>query len=208
MPSRASFFDALFPDEYGACGVVLKAHTLGQAALLQRLGSPFAMAMHRPAQVVPNLGDNLLAAFVCSRSANQAKRQINSHRRFPPSYFRLWCWFKTRSRWPAAEADALALYEYMSASWPRPEFWKRNQLKGLKRGIEALHSLILVQRKHCGLTLAEALDVPVAVAIHDFYGHNEEEGEITLWSEDDYYIAENFDVIINRTKSNGQETRN
>lgn len=169
-----TYAEALFPDARSACGVRLHPLTLGHALLLRRLESPFVRGESGYGlDVKLTYNDVLEAAFVASRPWNVAAQQVNNARVW---WWMHWKWIHRR-RWIAE--DTAALLRWSREQWSVPEVVATND-GGAPRGAELLHLLVVFCCQHLGCSHAEALSVPVRVALWDYFAHNENEGSMRM----------------------------
>ncbi len=185
--SEASFAHAMFPDTYRAAGFRLRQHTLGQAILLQRLGSPYA---GRPDPGGPEgvhpLGQMALAIWVCRRTVRQAVRGLN--RGWTRWSLRFIGWRIMRYGQQLAHEDLSA---YLISAWPEIGWWSKPELKSRPLGAELLLRLWVAAAS--GRSGAEEdLEFPLAVALWDLAARAEEQGVISLVSAKDLRLMEYY----------------
>jgi hypothetical protein len=166
----------------------LARHTLGHALLLQRLGNPLAGRPQETLQTVP-AGDLLQALMVCTRPWESALRMIDTR------WERWWmAWNLRRIAQRGPEKAAEDLHAYRLAAWPKIEWWTQSDGKMRTLGADLLQILVGYQRR-TGLTLQQALDVPMAVAHWDAAAEAERSGAITIRSERDQTLADHYDRL-------------
>lgn len=168
------YAEALFPDRRTACGVTLPPLTLGHALLLRRLDSPFVRGeTNYGLDIKVTFNDVLEVAFVVSRPWNIAAQHVNHWR---VMWWMRWKWI-TRRRWIAE--DTAALLRWSREQWTVPEAIPTSD-GGTPRGAELLHLLVVFCCSHLGCSHAEALSVPVRVALWDYFAHHENEGSMRM----------------------------
>lgn len=169
-----TYAEALFPDARSACGVQLHPLTLGHALLLRRLDNPFVRGESSYGlDVKLTFNDVLEAAFVASRRWDVAARDVN---RWRVVWWMRMKWL-TRRRWIAE--DTAALLRWSREQWSVPEVVATND-GGAVRGAELLHLLVVFCCQHLGCSHAEALNIPIRVALWDYFAHNENEGSMRM----------------------------
>lgn len=165
----------LFQDGFRACGARLVPLTLGHALLMSRISSPYSF--EKASGVTVNRSDVVTAAYVCSRHWSKAALGIQTGR----------CKWFLRLRAFASSGrqlrDLVTLREYFAAAWPNVGYWVKS--KGGESGVGLLQSLVNSQRKDFNLSLQQALDVPMGVAVLDRYAMAESCGAIKLFTETD-----------------------
>jgi hypothetical protein len=177
MPSP-DYSAAVFPDRFRVCGVWLKPMTLGHALLLRRLGNPFVTGDG----IAVTRAHVLQCAIVLSREWKDAESIVNSKR---ASWFYR---FRTMASDASRAKDVVTLSMYFEASFPKVDYWREED--GRDSGFDGIDSLFISQRIKCGLSVRDALSVPVAVAVLDRYYMAEESGRISVWSTTDRLLAE------------------
>lgn len=185
-----SYAAAVFPDQWRCAGVALRTLTLGHALLLQRLGNPFA------ARPLPGgtgrLGDVSQALMVCSRAWSEARDMIDTRAE------RWWlAWRAITIRHHGIEKADAELSAYLTHAWPEVNWWTPTDGRTRALGAELLHILVNVERR-MGLSLEDALGVPVAVAYWDAAADAERSGAISLRSEADEAMSRAYDDLTAR----------
>lgn len=180
---------AVMPDRWRCAGIPLAVHTLGHALLLQRLGNPYS---GRPAALPSSLqkGGLLQALLVCTRPWNSALGLIDTRRE--------WAWLQLRSLWIAKRGlpeSVLDFHAYLSDAWPVIDYWSSPELSNRMMGADAIHIYIDRQRRF-GLTLHQALSVPVAVAAWDHALEQERSGAITIHGATANAIFEHYEQLV------------
>lgn len=182
------FASAIFPDRWACAGLPLHTHTLGHALLLQRLGSPFA---GRPgnAPAAGGFGQLVTALYICTRPWRRALRGVDSR------VSRWWiAWHMGRVAEHGEVTARAELHAYLSDAWPSVKWWTTPQAGSRASGADYIHSLLTGQRL-TGLSLDQALDVPLGVAIWDLAQRAEREGVITIRTEHDEDMLELYEKL-------------
>lgn len=196
MSAEPSFARALLPDRHTAAGVRLRPLSLGHALLLQRLGSPLAA---RPlsgsqGQSGSDFGRLAQAVCLCSRPWRAAWALVDTRRE------RWWLAWHVRRFARAGEGFVAAVLAWHAEAWPEIPLWRDTSRTGKARGADLLHVLVLTERKHLGLSLEAALDVPLAAALWDHAAHWEDEGSTTIQGHRDRAV---FDLCRSLTPKAG-----
>jgi len=153
--------------------------TLGHAALLERIGSPFATWTN--SVDVPKGIDLVIAALILSSHWKQSARRIQGWMPRVSSFLRL---KRSASK---LQRDMVTMSEYLTASWPDREYWIVQD--GGESGCGLVQSLVTLERSKFNLTIEEALYVPTAIAIQDALSTSEQAGNIKLWTDFDRKMA-------------------
>jgi hypothetical protein len=144
-------------------------YTLGHAVLLQRLGSPLAMAEQRPC----TLGDVTVAAWVCSRPVPVARRHMDGW------WMRQWMVYHAMV-WGAHQVDrAREFATYIAAAWHVPDV-RATRSGGRRMGSDPVHLLWLHRRSVMGDTDAQAAECLVLRARLDMFAWAEREGMVRI----------------------------
>lgn len=170
---------AVFPDRYRVAGVWLKPFSLGHALLLQRIESPFSFDVKKGP---PGRADVVAAAFICHQSWRDSARLLDTRRA------KSFLWLKSFLSKDRMMRDTVTMHEYIEASVPHVDFWRKGETK--TSGIGMVHALISAQRRHYGMDLEGALDVPVAVAQLDRVAFADDSGWIEIFNERDDALIE------------------
>lgn len=186
------FVEAVFPDRYRCAGLSLVPHTIGHALLLQRLDSPYAGRLRAIAVpgAAPQTGDLALALWVCTRGWRWAHRLLDTRfQRF---------WMTARAARIVRRGLSKSVTEmdaYLAAAWPEIAAWESRQTRTRAFGADLLHILIHHQRE-TGLSLEQALDVPLAIAHWDAAAAAERAGFVTLRSARDEALSSRYDRLM------------
>jgi len=161
---------ALFPDRWTVCGRLLRPLSLGTAALLHRIGSPYADLAAAPSA---KLGDLVLGVWICERPWHQTAGALRSRRSALCMALRgrLWSrrdWFTQRARFLAYLADA----------WHGPVMWRSD--KASSSTAPMLQSLILHRMMHLHQSFGDAMDTSLKVAMWDKGAWGESSGVLTF----------------------------
>lgn len=169
--------------------MALLPHTLGHALLLQRLGNPFAGRLQGdppPARV----GDLVQALLVCTRPHSLAIRMIDTWIERP--WMAVSSWRICRHGLERVRDELVA---YLEASWPTINWWRTEGGRLRSSGAELIQVLIDRQRRN-GLSLDEALGVPVAVASWDAAVEAERNGSISIRGSEDEAMLRIYDQMV------------
>ncbi|MBN9691301.1 MAG: hypothetical protein J0M24_13780 [Verrucomicrobia bacterium] len=179
------------PDAYRVARFRLQTLRLGHALLLQRLGSPFG---ERPTSQLSalssQLGDVALAVWICGRSPDSALSRLQRTR--SPRDLGWVAWRVNRYGLEKAEGELIA---YLQAHWPEMSWWKQQQVPTRQLGADFMHRLVLTQRR-MGLTLEDAMNVPLGVALWDLAAVAEENGAVSLVSDRDRALQAHYEAML------------
>lgn len=178
------------PDTFRVSRFRLQPLRVGHALLLQRMESPYG---HRPGSSDSEgalLGHVALAVWICGRSPASALARLQGTR--SPRDLGWVAWRINRYGLDRAHVELLA---YLRAHWPEMAWWKQNDVPTRTLGADFMHRLILTQRR-MGLTLDQAMETPLAVAIWDLAAVAEENGAVSLVSERDRKLQEHYERLM------------
>jgi hypothetical protein len=187
MSRLTEYAKAWWPDEWVVFGRKLKPFTLGNALLLQRLESPFALE----GQVNKvGSGDIALAVIICSMDYDRAIKTIDS-----------W-WFKHRLKWfgyalrsipaVAVEVELFKFHRYLSLAWSIPPIWIEQGKSKRDTGSPILGKLKTTMMGSMGKSESEALLTPLGLAFWDCCVIWESEGGVQVRPDvDDWMIEQN-----------------
>ena len=170
---KETYLAAQFPNRYRVLFWKLKPLSLGHALLLEWLESPFVTAAR-----LPNRLDCALVIALCSRNLQQAERLARSRiirwhlRRFMPFQFQ-------------AELAVLQIIRYTSHFRVVPQCWESTQ-GGRTCGTPFLEAVKITNMALLHRTEAEALALPLSLAIHDSSAIQELKGKIKIPNEAEY----------------------
>ena len=175
------FLRRLFPPTRRIYGTTLTKLTVGQLLLLRRIWNPFGRAL--PLEETPfTHGHVAMALFILSRSWREAERDVvNGGLLFRLKLLRL-----TPVTEPQAIVAAFAINEHILSALDKPELVvekrsPRSSATTVKK-LEAPYWLFrLHQMIRSGMTIEQALDVPVALAV-DVDAVRQEEESIAHWA--------------------------
>lgn len=172
-----TFADIQFDAPPVILGAQLWPLTIGQALLLERLGSPFAKGA---APLTPGLGDLLLAREIC---------------RFPsprvPSVIRMrwlsWCWRRT----PAAVVllACRQLADHVQDAFRGPPILRAVDTDERDSGVGIVAALKLGMMSRLGRSERAALETPVALALNELVALTALEGRLDLETAEDRRMA-------------------
>lgn len=177
------------PDAYRVSRFRLHPLRLGHAMLLQRLENPYGQ---RPGEDIgePQLGHIALASWICTRDPDTALARLQRNR--SP---RDLAWMAWRIKRFGIERAHVELLAYLQAHWPEMSWWKQQSVSTRSLGADFMHRLVLTQRR-MGLTLDGAMLTPLAVAIWDLAAVAEENGAVSLVSDQDLAIQEHYERML------------
>ncbi len=145
----------------------LRKLTLGHAMLLEWLESPFITSSDRG----PGPADCALVIMACSRSVERAERLCRSRfvrwrlRAFMPIRFQF-------------TATVLGIINYMEAYSATPSCW--GGTGGRESGTPFLQSVKITHMAFLHRTEAEALELPLPLAVHDYAAYWDIEGKVKI----------------------------
>lgn len=180
------YAQAIFPDRLRCAGISLATHSIGHALLLQRLGNVYA-GRPREGGTEPEVGALMQALHICARPWRSALARIDTRWE--------WAWMGWHGfRIPSIEVASLEFEAYLRDAWPEISWWSQSDGKTRSLGAELLHIHIAHQRAS-GLTIEQALDVPLAIAHWDSAAAAERSGAGSIRSATDQHLLDHFDRL-------------
>jgi len=170
MDLQSQYTAALFPDQWRVCGRLLRPLSLGAAALLHRIGSPYADLAASPSA---RLGDLVLGVWICERPWQQAAAGLRSRRCAVTMALRGHMW--ARRDWLTQRARFLA---YLSDAWHGPKMWRDD--RATSSAAPMIQSFILHRMMHLHQSFADAMDTSLKVAMWDKGAWAESSGVLTF----------------------------
>lgn len=184
-----SYPKSVFPDKWRCTGLPLVTHSLGHSMLLSRLENPLAGRPPAGPRVVGR-GDLLQALMICTRDWRRAVAMLDT------PWEKAWLsWRSIRLQERGMEGALVEIHAYLLSAWPEIDWWSPTAGHTRSLGADLLQSLIGQQRS-TGLTLQEALDVPVAIALWDLAAAAEKDGAISICGDKDKAILDRYDRLV------------
>jgi hypothetical protein len=178
------YAEAIFPDRTRIAGTTLLPMQVGHALLLRRLGSPLAAPTALPYSVT--LGQAAVAVFVFSRTQTRAAKRIESR----VGQLQIsWLGLKLLLR---QERNVQALLNYVRRSWQGPTvFVPSDRKQNAQPGDgDALRTLVGTLTSRIGVTMQEAMELPLTQALWEVCGYWAQEGGLRFASPQEQEIME------------------
>ena len=185
------YSEVLFPRTRAVCGWRLRTFTLGHALLLVRMGSPLPPmpAVDR----LPNAADVALGVWACGRTWRAALAALGGWR--ASQTVRFIAWTLSGSAWDVAQNDWLV---YSAESVRRPNVWVKEKAPRCAAPVSAsLHARLVTE---FGMSIDDALDVPVALALHMTAADSEMNGA-------SQFVSEHEEAVKRRAKEAASKCR-
>jgi hypothetical protein len=170
---EADYLLAAIPEPVTILKHRLLPFSLGHAKLLRRFGNAFIAGR------IPNIGDLLVAVFICSRTYHEGIDGLeNTH--FTAYRAK---WQKLVGKFDFLQTcQSFAKYMREGSRWP--ELHEPDE-GGRTPGAPFIQRVQLILQGRLNHSLEEALNKPWGEALHDYFAFWELEGQIKILSQDD-----------------------
>jgi hypothetical protein len=168
-------------------GKKLRPFTLGHQALLEAVGSSFAVgADHAPSNFEEEYSDLLISVYICSLDF-QAALVALSYKWILKGH--LWWWSKRVGDFDLFEESA-KFVEYLAEHTKEPRYWIDDTHQTEESGVPWLQFLKLKNQEILGVNERECMDMPYRAALDTWLTHLANNGAIRFWTKYDYNLVE------------------
>lgn len=192
----STYTKSLIPEPFTIFGVELRPLSLGHLFLMNRFDCKFAS---EDPNEKGGIDDLLLGVAICCRSFGEFNAFIRDGQKFTK-----WCkrWSKEINKQVKREAHYDVLYrfdlfkKYLKDSIVVPKYWelKESEEAG-ESGTHWTHSVFNILMSEIGYSQQEALDMPVARALSEYFRFLERNGVIQLMNDADIKFIEQKECV-------------
>lgn len=188
-----NYTKALIPEPYIILGVPLRPLCLGHIFLMQRFGCKFSS---EDPDTMGGIDDLILGISICSRTYEGFLEFIDNEKEFK-SWTKKWGKAIKQQIKKEKHYDLFFKFslfkEYLKHGIIIPKYWElETGEKTEESGTHWTHSVLNVLTSELGYSQSEALNVPVARALQDYFRYLEKNGAITLMTDDELEMVENM----------------
>jgi hypothetical protein len=182
----------MVPVPYTIFGITLKSLSLGHIFLMQRFGCAFSS--ENP-DTMGGIDDLILGISICSRTFDEFVSFIGDEKEFK-RWTKQWGLAIRKQIKKTKNFELFSKFslfkEYLKSGIVKVNFWELEESDVSEQsGTHWTHSVLNVLTSELGYTQSEALNVPVARALQDYYRYLEKNGAITIMSDEDMEASEN-----------------
>jgi hypothetical protein len=168
-------------------GKKLRPFTLGHQALLEAVGSSFAVgAEHKPKTFEEDYYDLLISVYVCSLDFRAALVAFS----FPWLIKGHIWWWKVRVGHFDLFEESAKFQAYINESTEQPRYWIDDNHSAPESGIPWLQFLKQKNQELLGIKDDECMDLPYKAALDTWLTHLASAGAIQIWTERDYALVD------------------
>src|ERR1035441_3336272 len=187
-----NYTTAMVPVPYTIFRITLKSLSLGHIFLMQRFGCAFSS--ENP-DTMGGIDDLILGISICSRTFDEFVSFIGDEKEFK-RWTKQWGLAIREQIKKTKNFDLFSKFslfkEYLKSGIVKVNFWELEESDVSEQsGTHWTHSVLNVLTSELGYTQSEALNVPVARALQDYYRYLEKNGAITIMSDEDMEASEN-----------------
>ena len=192
MALQDDYLKACIPEPFRVLGQRLKPFSLGHSFVLNRLRSPFAVAV---SERVPSLGDLYFAVWVCRRKYADAIKGLHDG-----TFVKEVKWLKFVSRFKNTEAAKVMFMNYIVQAAKTPPVWYSKE--GNSKAMTMPHLLYLkfLLMGKLGYSEVQAMDIPLGEAVWTSVAYSESEGGSQFQTDSQISIREMRDKLFEEAK--------